>query len=222
MNSYLIRLELPLRELHGWARHHSLTVDDTGYLVHLALRGAFGMLAPQPFAVDDRPREGFLEVLGYAAEPGQKLLEYHRAVTDPLLHAVVPPDRLRDKRMPDAWQAGVRYRFRVLCCPVKRCRDEQDRVCERDAFLSACIRDPENRELSREEIYRGWLDEQLSREGAARLLDCRISGYRLVKPVRRGKRENGRGAPPGASRDCGRKCWPRAGWRWPTRGLSPR
>jgi CRISPR system Cascade subunit CasE len=175
-----------------WSETVRLCARDTGYLLHAALRGAFGVNAPQPFAwLEERG-----EILGYGPAGEEDL----RAALDTpgggkgkewLLRAFrLPAPCCRP--FPVRWTPGTLLRFRVLACPVRRFKSSREehpgRLQEKDAFLHARekARAEGRVEPTREETYIRWLSEQMAGGQAASLRACRIRGMRLVTPVRRG------------------------------------
>jgi len=198
MSLHMIQMALAPRQLHLWGREARISGEDRGYLIHAALRKAFGSAGPQPFLVEEKTGGRSIKLLGYSRHPASDLVQ-QQAAAEPLLAAVFPKDLILSKPMPDQWPGGRTFGFRVRCCPVVRRSDEQNRVSERDAFLATCLRHPEE-PIDREEVYLDWLNQKVSRDGAASLVSAELRQFRLFTPVRRGQ-----GRRPARLRDGGRR-----------------
>lgn len=202
MAQHMIQLSMNPRALHEWTHVKSLPDSDPGYLVHCALRAAFGPDAPQPFALQARRQDQrqdqrqaqsqaqsqdswFLPVLGYGPADEHRLRRHLQETAEPLLAEVLPAEAIHAKALPEAWPAGARYRFSLRCCPITRTREGRDNVRERDAFLAACDHHDGDEPLEREAVYLRWLEAELGRKGAARCLVGRMTAFRLLNPVRR-------------------------------------
>jgi CRISPR system Cascade subunit CasE len=171
-----------------WGGITRVNAEDTGYLLHAALRKAFGRHAPQPFVWLEEKGE----VLGYGAAEEEDLraaLKETGRADERLLRAFSLPNPCC-KAFPGRLAPGTVLHFQVLACPVRRFKssleDRPGRIQEKDAFLHGCekARSEGRPEPSREQAYLGWLSEQVA--GAASLRSCSLRGMRLVRPVRRG------------------------------------
>jgi len=190
MSLNMVQLAFEASSLYDWARRvESLSLEDAGYVVHAALRACFGELAPQPFAVLSGASR-FVNVLGYGPAEDRTLLDAARELAEPLLYRAVTASKLLSKPMPERFEAGRTYGFRILACPIRRGRDENGRVVERDAFLSQVSRSPEEK-IDRTAVYLDWLEGELGRAGAAQLIKASMVSFRLVRP-RRLSRSTGR------------------------------
>ena len=181
----MLQLELELRPLYTWAAQTGTDPAglDRGYLVHSAMRIAFGAAAPQPFSVFGNGTSPRLKVLGYSSS-GAEALRSGLALAEPILSQTFPAEGILEKRMPDNWTAGTELAFRVDCCPVTRCTQPDGRKREKDAFLAACDSHPGGG-LEREGVYTAWAAAELARDGAAELIHCAMKQFRLFTPVRR-------------------------------------
>lgn len=171
---YMLRLTLHTDRLYQLARERRLPRDDLGYLVHCALREAFGALAPAPFSVIERKdgAGGQIQVLGYGGHRWDDMQEQAKRFANPLPFSAIALAEATEKRMPDDWPPGLRLGFQVRACPVVRMSKAgpmNREGAEVDAFRARCWELPEE-EIDRGEVYAEWLEAQLSRHGGARLV----------------------------------------------------
>jgi CRISPR system Cascade subunit CasE len=190
----IVRIELADKSaLARWGESVRVHTGDTGYLLHAAMRKAFGGHAPQPFVWLKERRE----ILGYGLAGENELRAALNAACgcgdNAWLYRAFNLSTPCCKPFPARWTPGDVLRFRVLACPIRRFKsireDRTVRTQEKDAFLLDC--EQSRREglpvPGREESYARWLTEQLTRDQAAVLRICRIQGIHMVRPVRRGK-----------------------------------
>lgn len=170
------RLGLPMRDV------------DLGYLVHCFLGEVFGEDAPAPFDVRDASGRS-LQVLAYTDQPADSLRGHADAFADPELHSAVEWDRFTYKPMPVDWPADHRLGFEIRVCPVVRAASDTEHYSkgsEVDVFLTRCAEAEEEEDVPpREEIYRGWLEEQMDRRGGVEPVNARMRSFRLRKLTRR-------------------------------------
>jgi|LSQX01.2.fsa_nt_gb CRISPR system Cascade subunit CasE len=185
MTFSMIHLEVSKRSLVFWARQSKFSLADRDYLIHAAMRFSFGSKAPQPFEVFDNGGKT-LKVLGYADCPGAELVEEMGLAAEPMLHEVIPPNAVRSKDMPSSWPEGKSFGFRVRFCPISRRSGEGDKIVERDAFLAACERTPDDH-VDREMVYAEWLAERFKAFDGAQILDMRMKSFRLKEFCRKDK-----------------------------------
>jgi CRISPR system Cascade subunit CasE len=176
----MIQMAVVPPKLYQWARAGGLTLNDRNYLVHFAMRAAFGDAAPQPFAVLESQGAPRLTVLGYGTADTTTLADNLAAFAQPLLTEAIPSASLAEKEMPSAWEKGQRLGFRVCCLPVVR----KSRGPEKDAFLAACDRHGKDANLDRATVYLDWLAEHLGRDNAAHMETASMRSFNLVQPVR--------------------------------------
>jgi len=188
---WLVRLEVGWRPLHELARRMRLPprTVDVGYLMHCLLADLFDQQAPRPFAVmEDLGRS--VGVLGYARCAAEELARAaHERGSPPALTAVNWP-ALESKVMPRDWQSGKLFRYWTRVCPTVRKAQSgthNRKGAEVDAFVSACwaAGAPEV-PVSRESVYREWLQAHLERQTGARLRDSRLERFERSRLVRRG------------------------------------
>lgn len=189
---YMLRVPVDQRRLFELGRRRGLPTRDVdlGYLVHCQLGELFGDLAPAPFAITGRPgRE--VTVLAYSGRPKAKLQEHADAFAEPGVHAACDFQRLDEKPMPTRWSVGKRLDFEVRVCPVVRVGSEDPRHrkgAEVDVFLARCrtaASDAIDTSIDREKVYREWLQREVERHGAVRLLAARLTSFQLDRVVRR-------------------------------------
>ena len=191
MSLHLVRLRPEARRLASFAHAAGLrdAEHDPGYLWHLALRRAFGAMAPQPFRVfepdpdrhDTRMR---LELLGYARVDEEAL----RAALESApaeAASVFPHSGLGAKALPDLFTIGRMLAFSTRVCPIVRTLStDGSRKRELDAFVHVASADPDEPKPDRADVYRDWLASRLA-EGGARLVEARLASFRLTNLVRR-------------------------------------
>ncbi|MGE0373343.1 MAG: type I-E CRISPR-associated protein Cas6/Cse3/CasE [Gammaproteobacteria bacterium] len=186
---HLVRMALFPPQLMAFARRQGLLRHEDeghGYVLHAWLAAVFGTHAPKPFHWDDRRQQ----LLGYCGQPAQALLDHAQAFAQPQDWAVLEPDSLVGKPMPNAWRAGQRVQAEVRVCPVTR-RDDG----EKDVFLRAVDR-LGDAVPPRGEVYAEWFRRQW---GQAVTFDhLELLGHSRVRLLRRGRigAEGGRAARP--------------------------
>lgn len=98
---------------------------DPGYALHALLTGLFGEQAPRPFCPpplgqrETRARQDQMALWGYTRRPLEDLRKLAKCGDDRFF-AMVDWDAARTKPMPARWPEGVRLRFELRACPVKR------------------------------------------------------------------------------------------------------
>lgn len=189
MSLYMLELAAEPRPLYEWARQTGLPTRDRGYLVHSALRAAFGKAAPQPFEVMGNAHNPRLKILGYALQ-GKAALLSGLTLAEPVLGEVFPEEGIREKAMP-VLSPGFECGLRVTCSPITRFTLPNGKRREKDAFLAACDAHPEGG-VERGDVYVAWLTAELARGGAAELVSGKLRGFRLFEPTRRSA--DGKGA----------------------------
>lgn len=201
---HLVRLALDAQKLYAFAKRSRAAARDydEGYAVHALLAALFDhgaaageRVAPKPFRIMDAKKR-VLDVLGYAALERDALVERAQHFADPLAWGVCDLDGAASKPMPEAFPAGARLGFSVRACPVRRIAKrgpmKEDRA-EVDAFLARSWEVGPEVALDREEVYRAWLTEELAKEGAAAVVDARMSNFVLGRLHRRTHEEERRG-----------------------------
>lgn len=185
MTLHLVQLVPDTKALALFAHRAGLPGQDQGYVLHRALRDAFGGLAPQPFrALDalDRP----LKVLGYGPADEAGLREA-LALAQPDLDRVFPSDAIAAKPMPAAFTSGKLLGYEVRICPIVRTARQAGEGApkrELDAFVHATIGLPCEQDVDRESVYRHWLATRLI-EGGAELIEATMVAFSLTGLVRR-------------------------------------
>jgi CRISPR system Cascade subunit CasE len=165
----------------GHAR--GLPDGDSGYLLHRALRDAFGAVAPQPFRLLDAPDQP-TKVLGYGSADAPALREA-MALAEPDLDRVFPPERIDSKPLPERLDPSTTLAFEARLCPLVRTKSPADpgRLRELDAFLHQALASP-SAALDRETVYAEWLRDKLA-NGGAELRTARMTAFALAPLVRR-------------------------------------
>lgn len=193
---FMLRAEIDQLSIMRFARHSGLPLQrvDGGYIVHALLRALFDSAAPRPFLLRDDHRR--LVLFAYCHTDHRQLAERARALADPLALAALNLESLCSKSMPTEWRAGATYHFETRICPIVRTNlrlaDKSSR--EADAFLQRCWREGKDVSVDREEVYRDWLERELARSGAARLVETRIMRFQRIRLFRRDHGNDGRRA----------------------------
>jgi CRISPR system Cascade subunit CasE len=162
-------------------------VEDPGYALHAALKGALGAFAPRPFVLRWSANEP--EILGYVeSEPGA----ISAAAALPPIHDPAAADSLglpliEVRAMPAAWHEGQSWSFELRQRPVVRSRSNgrEGSSPEIDVAFWRARRELETTLPSREAIYLSWLGERLAGGDAARLLEGRVIAMRSTRVLRR-------------------------------------
>jgi CRISPR system Cascade subunit CasE len=201
---HLVRLAIDAQKLYAFAKLSRATARDfdEGYAVHALFAALFdhdapedARVAPKPFHVVDT-RSRTLEVLGYASLDHRALTERAKTFADPRAWGVCDLDGSASKPMPSAFEAGMRLGFSVRVCPIRRIAKrgpmQRDRA-EVDAFLAKSWEVGQDVPLDREEVYRGWLSEELAKEGAAKILEASMMNFQLGRLHRRTHGEERKG-----------------------------
>ena len=184
MNLYLVQIQLDPAAFIRFLQSQGLNQrddEDLGYGVHAWLAACFGNLAPQPFRLfmatrDNRPPK----VLGYTPHPHSVLTEHAKSFADPFIFSVCDFEHHMDSRqLPNRWNSDSRLGFEVLTCPVGR---KADSGIEKDVYLLRADNLDSDAGLSRELVYREWLESQLGE--ACGLEKIELKGFRLVRQIR--------------------------------------
>jgi CRISPR system Cascade subunit CasE len=167
--------------LARFAHSRGLPDHDPGYVLHRALRGAFGAMAPQPFRLLEAPGRP-ARLLGYGSADAAVLC-HALALAEPDLDRVFPPERIDSKPMPAWLGPGNVLSFEARLCPLVRTMTaDRRRHRELDAFLHRALATPDE-PLAREVVYTDWLAQKLA--GGADLLAARMTAFTLAPLVRR-------------------------------------
>lgn len=194
---HLARMGIDARKLYAFAqrvRATSAREFDLGYAVHALFAALFdngaaeeARAAPKPFHILD-PSASTLEVLGYASLDHRALGERAKTFANPVAWGVCDVDHIASKPMPTAFTTGTRLGFSVRVCPIRRVsqRGPMTRArAEVDAFLAKAWEVGPDVPLDRGEVYRAWLDEELAKEGAAKVVDASMARFQRERLHRR-------------------------------------
>ena len=172
----LVKVPLRAERLVEVARRRGISVRDfdEGYLAHCILRELWQDDAPAPFVLRGQGR--CIDAWGYTRADASALMTHSRAFGDPsLLAAIDDVEAIASKPMPRL-EAGQRIGFLLRACPVVRlakARGGHRAGAELDAFQARCIQAGSDVAVSREDVYREWLD--------GRLRDSERSGVRVER-----------------------------------------
>lgn len=193
---HLLHMQPNPQRLAAWAAKHHLIDQqgDLGYALHGLLSAAFGQHAPKPF-----------RYLG----PDAGLLAYTQLSPDQIKQVVALADAdvaaalglghtfgdtgLSIRPFPAQWPIGHTLGFEVRVRPVIR---ENKTGHERDAFLAA-VEKSNGAELSREQVYLKWLQDQVGIrnadvaepwQGGVRIVDAQLQQFHLQDLTLRSQR----------------------------------
>ena len=207
---HLIRADIDVLHFRRWMGSRRIVDDD--HAMHCLLAECFGDMRPQPFRLM-LPRDGRHGTLyGYARSSADELRDEASLFACPLQTRAMPLASLDSKPMPSAWQAGRRLGFEVRIRPVVRpTKNAGRRECDRhylrekkdgsrqtcphcrprkecDAFQYEAIKHPKGEmRLTREEVYREWLQKRFEHKGGA-ILDlntAELVSFRRTRAVRK-------------------------------------
>ena len=167
----MLRADVNVREFQRWAGIKRL--HDNDHAMHCLLTECFGReMSPKPFRTIF-PRGGSKGVLyGYGRADANALRDAAGIYACPLQSRIIPTASLNSKPMPSEWQLGKRLGFETRIRPiVRRSRGADSRPGkEWDAFqLDADQYGRGEMPRTREQVYTGWLSDQLERIGGAQL-----------------------------------------------------
>ena len=165
----MMRADVNMQEFQRWMGTRRL--QDPDHAMHCLLRETFGDLAPRPFRLVV-PRGGARGVLyGYGHADADGLHEAANTFAEPLQTRAIPPTGIDSKPMPSEWKPGKRLGFDLRVRPVIRKSRNADRPgVELDAYQVLAETYPkEGMPHSREQVYAGWLSDQLHRHDGAEL-----------------------------------------------------
>lgn len=190
---FLHKLPLRAAELVTIARRRNISVRDVdeGYLVHALLTELWQADAPRPFllagaSLEEGRRSAVIDVWGYSRVPKAAMVEHAASFGDPGVIAVIDGglEAIASKSMP-RFEAGRLVGFRLRACPIVRTKSsrEPDKSRELDAWLAACLRNP-NQPVSREAVYAEWLAARLGGRGVE-VVRSSLVGFQRDRLVRR-------------------------------------
>jgi CRISPR system Cascade subunit CasE len=196
----LVKVPLRADRLVAVARSRGLPVReiDEGYLAHVVMRELWQEKAPAPFVLRGRGR--VLEAWGYSRLDAATLVDHVTAFGDPSLVGVLGDlDAIASKPIP-SFERGKHVGFVVRACPVVRLagpRNGHRAGAEVDAFLARCFAAGQRKPVSREDVYREWLERTMSPPAVTGVSVLRvgvaaISRERLVRRTHEQPRETRR------------------------------
>lgn len=190
----------------GKMRNLPLHQTDTGYLAHCALGELFQGQAPKPFSIENEPGGGrHVRILGYTEADVETLQSHAQLDASPKVYEICEWDRCAAKPMPESFPEGMALQFELRACPVVRKAsagkgtnaEGETRTWEAgeelDAFLAAAWEASEDEDLSREGVYRDWLERQFEVRGGADPQSIGMTRFSIERMTRR----NGPGRTPG-------------------------
>jgi CRISPR system Cascade subunit CasE len=155
---------------------------DLGYLVHCALKESLGDGAPGVFSIEEGAGRD-LGILAYGPLDASVCRERIQLAE----RGVIRPESVEAKPLPDSFQAGGVYSFRIRACPViRKARGAgEDAGKERDVYSEASRMTGGKGDSGRERIYGEWLAALFSRTAGCRILSLRLVGFQLTTVLRR-------------------------------------
>ncbi|HOP16567.1 MAG: type I-E CRISPR-associated protein Cas6/Cse3/CasE [Gammaproteobacteria bacterium] len=169
----------PIALTHWATRKRWLSPDgDLGYALHALLAEAFEGQAPTPFRyMNERG------LLAYSdADEGDLVRRIDKA--PPETQRLLGLDRLRLKPFPVVWPGGKRLGFEVRIRPIIRTKAGKERDLYQYRMEQRADEHGEST-LTRESVYREWLETRLTAGNAARLVNATMHGFTLRQVVRR-------------------------------------
>lgn len=191
----MVKLEPDMPRLAEWAHARKLVKrgGDLGYALHALLKAGFGKLALQPFSLQQHRERTTL--FGYTKAGQREMTDLLNGCADPAVREVLAPDSIAFKPMPTTWRSGQIFGFEVRVRPTIRqdADGRRDSTTERDAFLAACDRAPQETPISRQRVYGEWLAAQFTRHGGAELVerenaDIRLAAFQRTRIARRDRK----------------------------------
>jgi CRISPR system Cascade subunit CasE len=163
---HLVKVPLRAHKLVAFARSRGLRVRefDDGYVAHAVMRELWQERAPAPFAL--RGHGSLLEAWGYTPVAASVLAQGARAWREAAVVGTLGRIEDIESREVPRIGRGRPVGFVVRACPVVRlasARNGHRAGAEVDAFLGRCFAVPKDVLLSREAVYREWLERTLSR-----------------------------------------------------------
>ncbi len=184
---YMIQFHIDPRDVYSLARRHHVpqNASDDGYMVHSYLADLFSERAPSPFRIDET-RGRRMRVLAYSGSSPAELTrvgqERGRALP-----------AIAGRQMPGSIPTGTVLGFSLNATPVVRMSSDGEhhkRGAEVDVFLRECWKEGRDAVVDRQQVYRDWLGEQLSRSGAVDSLSLQVDQITRRRLVRKTQGRN--------------------------------
>lgn len=190
---YLTKLALPKPDLAQYATARGFSQRlTTNYLVHSVMAEAFSG-CPSPFDVQDKGR--LLRILFYSENDADELKNRAQIGASPEAYEAIRWEERASKPMPDPFPDDMALQFEIRACPVVRKAsagegrnaDGERRTWEEGTELDAFLARQWTSEgsLSREEVYREWLERQFRARGGAEPKTIDVAGFTLAEMTRR-------------------------------------
>jgi hypothetical protein len=166
---HMVQIRFDPRHLADWGYREGL-LDDQNYLIHAATRRVFKEHAPQPWVLRrvDEPI-----ILGYTSASQDDLAAAIEGA-DPATRTLVTS--VKAKRMPVISEETV-LNFEVKVNPIKRKMNARGKIQEIDIAHGKDA-------VERAALYSEWLQGKL--DGAAEIITCQITQFRLARRSRHG------------------------------------
>lgn len=187
MTLYLCQQKIDLTKLYHWAGHRKLMTRqfDDGYALHAFFGENLGNFAPKPFRLMQSTGSKYATLYGYSPHSAEQINQAAKETAEPEYQSIASD--IIDKPMPDHWKEDRRLGFDIKIRPTTRSRNEDNRMVERDAFLSTVVNVVDNKDSNRQQVYIDWLDTRLNNNGAtiADKESVRMKHMQLTRVVRK-------------------------------------
>lgn len=207
---HLVQAHVDMAAFNRWAGDRGWTSPakrgagsfDEGLALHHLTAEMFGERALRPFRLLVPPRARTGNLYAYATRPGDELRKLAEVQAMPDQIAVLPPDRLLTKPMPEDFSAGQRIGFDLRLRPVRRLKtslgERFGAGSEVDAFVVEALRKYAGDETgmaaagrTREAVYLDWLAERLDPAAGLDRSATRLHAFRRSRVVRNGMAQEG-------------------------------
>ena len=185
MTFYLIQARVDLNALQRWSalRFNTKSVYDEGHSLHHLLSQSLESQTLQPFRLLYTQGSQYGTLLGYSKHDHVKINGDLALQAAPDVLAMLTD--INSKKMPESIAEGKRVGFDIKVRPVKRRRNENNTIVEKDAFLLHINAVGKQVKVSRNEVYTDWLSEKMQACGAQLDRDATtIKAYRRTRVVR--------------------------------------
>ncbi len=165
---------------------------DSGYLLHCLLRELFLNYSPHPFAIVNDTNSN-IELLGYSDKPAEELKDIAERNRSRKIFDAIDWNRFSSKPMPSEYLDGSVYDFQLRACPVVRKGRGSDNFkpgAEVDVFLSEVTENKDYGNISREAVYKKWLEDMFNRYDIEIISNPELTKMKLTRFLRKSTEKN--------------------------------